>query len=164
MRVSARTEQITLTVWFFLKPLWAWSFASKTKDMGVLKIYWGVMGCQNYQKVRKCARFCKNHNFQVAESQKNFILKGWFTIICKVYCSQKHKIECLSSMICDFIGWWKWDKLVKLRVENPFLKLYIFRTMFWNTLILHKSKKWTEMVPEILKSNNLGFQVPQNSF
>ena len=40
--------------------------------MGVLKIYWRVMGCLNYQKVWKFARFCKNQNFQVAGSQKNF--------------------------------------------------------------------------------------------
>ena len=126
--------------------------------MGVLKIYWGVMGYQYYQKVRKFARFSKNHNFQVAESQKNSKLKGWFTIMCKVYwfCSQKHKIECLSSIICDFIGCWKWDKLQK--VGNSELK-----THFWS-LISSKQcleiyisyinlKIWAEIVPEILKSN-----------
>ena len=124
MRVSARTEQITLTVWFFLKSLWAWSFASKTKDMGVLKIYWGVMGCQNYQKVWKFAWFCKNHDFQVAVRQKIFTLKGWSTkgAWC---CTQKQKIKCLSSIICDFIGCWKWDKHQKVR--NSELK-----THFWS--------------------------------
>ena len=41
--------------------------------------------------------------------------------------SQKHKIECLSSIICDFIGCWKLDKLQK--VEKCELK-----TRFWSPI------------------------------
>ena len=74
--------------------------------MDILKIYWRVIGCQNCQKVQKFARLCKNHNFQVAVSQKKFILEGWFTIVFRVCmdCSQKHEIKCLASIICISLG------------------------------------------------------------
>ena len=132
--------------------------------MGVLKIYWRVIGCQNYQKVRKFVWFCKNHDFQVAVSQKKSYWKvgSRLYVKCAWCCSQKHIIECLSSIICDFIGCWKWDRLQK--VGNCELK-----THFWNPISselrfgIHVSyinlKIWAEIVPEILKSNNL--KIPQ---
>ena len=114
------TEQITLSVWFFLNSLYTWSCASKTKDMGVLKIYWRVMGCQNCEKVwnlRKFARFCKNHSFQVVASQKKLYWKVGLLLYvkCAWFCSQKHNNECLSSIICDLIGCWSCNKLQKVR-------------------------------------------------
>ena len=158
--MSAMTEQITLSVWFFLKSLQAWSCASKTKDMGVLKFYWRVMGCQNYQKVQKFARFCKNYNFQVAVSQNIFILKGWFTIICKV-CMVLFTETQNWVFVLNYL-WFHWvlkmgqtSKYRKLWVENPFLKPCIFWAMLWNKYILHKSENMGRNSAEILKSNNL---------
>ena len=80
-----------------------------------------------------------------------YVKCGWF-------CPQKHKTECLSSIICDYTGFWKWDKLQKVRN-------YGSKTHFWSPIsseqcfeihISHINLKiWAEMVPEILKSNNL---------
>ena len=129
--------------------------------MGVLKIYWRVMGCQNCQKIWKFARFCKNHNFQVAANQKKKLywkVSSPFYVKCAWFCLQKHKAECLSSIICDFLVCWKWDKLQKVR--NFGLK-----THFWSPISFEKCFEihicyiyltiWAERVPEILKKNNL---------
>ena len=133
------------------------------KNMGVLKICWRVMGCQNYQKVQKFARFCKNYNFQVAVSQNIFLLKGWFTIICKV-CMVLFTETQNWEFILNYFNylWFHWvlkmgqtSKSRKLWVENPFLKHYIFWTMLWNKYILHKSENTGRNSAEILKSNNL---------
>ena len=117
----------------------------KNQRLGVLKIYWRVMGCQICRKVWKFARFCKNHNFHVPVSQKISILKGWFTIICKV-CMVLFTETYYWVFIFNYLwfhrvlkmGWT--SKSQKLWVENPFLESYIFWRMLWSTYILHKSE------------------------
>ena len=82
--------------------------------MGVLKIYWRAMGCQICQKSLKICQILQKSQFS---GPKNlhweigsllYVKWAWF-------CSQKHKIECLSSITFDFIGCWKCDKLKKVR-------------------------------------------------
>ena len=129
-------------------------------QLGVLKTYWRVIGCQNCQKVQKFSRFCKNHNFQVPVS-KNYLywkVGSLLYVKCVWFCSQKHKIECLSSIIYDFSGCWKCDKLQKVRNCGS-------KTHFWSPISSEQCfeiqisyinlKIWAEMVPEILQSNNL---------
>ena len=49
-----------------------------------------------------------------------YVKCGWF-------CPQKHKTEHLSSIICDYTGFWKWDKLQKVRN-------YGSKTHFWSPI------------------------------
>ena len=68
------------------------------------------------KKSKKLPDFAKMTNFKWQEVKKFSYWKvsSLLYIKCAWWCSQKHKIECLSSIICDFIGCWKWDKLQKV--------------------------------------------------
>ena len=123
------------------------------------EVYRRVMGCQNCQKVREFARLRKNQNFLVVLRQNYLYWKvaSLLYVKCTWCLSQKHEIKCLSSIIRDFIGC---DKLQKVGNRGS-------KTHFWSPLSLSSEqcfeihishiylKIWGGMVPEILKSNNL---------
>ena len=79
--------------WRFTGELWDAKFAKKS-----LKI------CQILQK----SQFSGPKNLHWEIGSLLYVKWAWF-------CSQKHKIECLSSITFDFIGCWKCDKLKKVR-------------------------------------------------
>ena len=124
--------------------------------MGVLKIYWRVMECQNYQKSKHLPDFAKI---------KIFILKGWFTIICKV-----HIVLFTETQNWVFILnylWFHW--VLKMGQTSKSQEIASWIPILWSPISpdqrfeIHISyinlKTWAEVVPEILKSNNL--KIPQ---
>ena len=77
---------------------------------------------------------------------------------CEWFCSQKRQIEYLSSVICNFIGCWKYNKLQKVRdsgLKNHFWSPISSEQCFEMHIFYIKLKIWAEMVPEILKLKNL---------
>ena len=98
--------------------------------MSVLKIYWRVMGCQNCQKNLEICQILQKSQFSSgSQSKKNIYWKvsSLFYVKCAWFCSQKHKVECLFSIICDFLVCWKWDKLQKVRNFGS-------KTHFWSPI------------------------------
>ena len=110
--------------WRFIGELWDAIIAKKSKH---LPDFWEIT-IFKWQSVRKIL---------------HWKVSSLLSVKCVWVCWQKHKIECLSSIICGFIGYWKCDIVQKVRnseLKTHFFKSYIFCTMLWNTYILHKSE------------------------
>ena len=71
---------------------------SKTKHIGVLKIYWRVTGYQNCQKIQKILQ----KQGAVRQNILHWKVGSLLYVNCAWFCSHKHKIECSSSIVCDF--------------------------------------------------------------
>ena len=105
----------------------------QTKDMGILKFIWELLDADIPQKSENLTGFAESQ-FSSGIKSRKIMLKGWLTILCILhvkcawFSSQKHKIECLSSIIFRFHWVLKMGQISKCQkwVENPFLKSYIF--------------------------------------
>ena len=68
--MSVMTEQMILSVWFFIKSLKAWNSASKTK---VWKIYWGYGMLLMLKSSSICQILQKSHFSSGSKSKKMYI-------------------------------------------------------------------------------------------